>query len=117
MSSARRVKEGGAVEKPVPTTARQVHERSKHPEDWAIEKSVPTSAKQVAEQFRHGGARTGSGRPKIDPTAKAKPVGFSLPPHLIVWIEEASAEAGMSRSAFVAHVLERSRRAALRRNR
>jgi hypothetical protein len=34
-----------------------------------------------------------------------------------VWIEEAAAEAGMSKSAFVAHVLERSRRAALRRKR
>ena len=117
MSSARRVKEDGAVEKPVPTTAWQVHEQSKHPEDWAVEKSVPTSARQLCEQSKHGGARPGSGRPKIDPVAKAKPVGFSLPPHLIVWIEEAAAEAGMSKSAFVAHVLERSRRAALRRKR
>jgi hypothetical protein len=117
VSSARRVKEDGAVEKPVPTTARQVHEQSKHPEDWAVEKSVPTSARQLYEQSRHGGARPGSGRPKIDPAAKAKSVGFSLPQHLIVWIEEAAAEAGMSKSAFVAHVLERSRRAALRRKR
>ena len=117
MSSARRVKEDGTVEKPVPTTARQVHERSKHPEDWAVEKSVPTSARQLYEQSKHGGARPGSGRPKIDPAAKAKSVGFSLPPHLIVWIEEAAAEASMSKSAFVAHVLERARRAALRRRR
>jgi hypothetical protein len=117
VSSARRVKEDEAVEKPVPTNAQQVHERSKHPEDWAVEKSVPTSARQVYEQSKHGGARPGSGRPKIDPTAKAKSVGFSLPPHLIVWIEEAAAEAEMSKSAFVAHVLERVRRAALRRNR
>lgn len=117
MSSARRVKEDGAVEKPVPTTARQVHEQSKHPERWADEKPVPTTARQVYEQSKHGGARPGSGRPKIDPTAKAKPVGFSLPPHLIVWVEEAAAKAGMSKSAFVAQVLERARRAALRRNR
>jgi hypothetical protein len=117
MSSARRVMAEGAVEKPVPATARQVHEQSKHPEDWGVEKSVPTNAWQVHEQSRHGGARPGSGRPKIDPTAKAKSVGFSLPQHLIVWIEEAAASAAMSKSAFVAHVLERSRRAALRRKR
>jgi hypothetical protein len=117
VSSARSVGKGGALEKPAPTNARQVYERAKHPEDWAEDQSVPTSARQLYEQSKHGGARTGSGRPKIDLTAKARPVGFSLPPHLIVWIEEAAAEAGMSKSAFVAHVLERSRRAALRRNR
>jgi hypothetical protein len=114
---ARKGKGDGAFEKPVPTTARQVHERSKHPEDWAAEKLVPTSARQVYEQSKHGGARPGSGRPKIDPASKAKPVGFSLPPHLIEWMEEAAAEAGMSKSAFAAHVLERSWRAALRRKR
>ena len=117
MSSARRTKEDGAIEKPVPSNAKQVAERSKHPEDWAEENLVPTSARQVAEQFGHGGARPGSGRPKIHPTEKAKPVGLSLPPHIIVWIEEAAAKAGMSKSAFVADVLERSRRAALRRTR
>ncbi len=117
MSSARRGKEDGAVEKPVPTNAREVGERFEHPEDWAVEKSVPTNARQVYEQSKHGGARPGSGRPKIDPAAKAKSVGFSLPPHLMLWIEEAAAEAGISKSAFVAHVLERSRRAALRRKR
>ncbi len=118
MSSARRVKEDGAVEKPAPWSARSAYEQSKHPKDWAVvEKSVPTSARQLYEQSKHGGARPGSGRPKIDPAAKAKSVGFSLPQHLIVWIEEAAAEAGMSKSAFVAHVLERSRRAALRRKR
>lgn len=117
MSSARRDKRDRAIEKPIPTTAKQVAERSEHPEDWAAETFVPTNARQVAEQFGHGGARPGSGRPKIDPTAKAKPVGFSLPSHLIVWIEEAAAKAGISKSAFVANVLERSRRAAQRRNR
>ena len=30
VSSARRVKEDGGVEKPVPTTAQQVHEQSKY---------------------------------------------------------------------------------------
>ena len=115
MSSARRVKEDGAVENPIPTSARQVYEQFKH--GGAVEKPVPTTARQLYEQSKHGGARPGSGRPKIDPAAKAKSVGFSLPPHLIVWIEEAAAKAGMSKSAFVAHVLERSRRAALRRKR
>ena len=88
-----------------------------HPEDWAVEKSVPTSARQLYEQSKHGGARPGSGRPNIDPAEKAKTVGFSLPPQLIAWIGQAAAEAGMSKSAFVAQVLERSRRAALRRKR
>jgi len=115
MSSARRMREGG--EKPVPTNAREVAERSKHPEDWADEKPVPWSARSLYEQSKHGGARPGSGRPKIDPTEKAKTVGLSLPPQLIAWIEQAAAEAGISKSAFVAQVLERSRRAALRRKR
>ncbi len=117
MSSAKSGKGDGPVEKPVPTNAREVYERSKHPEEWAVETSVPTNARQVYEQSKHGGARPGSGRPKIDPTAKAKPVGFSLPPHLIMWIDEEAAETGKSKSAFVAQVLERSRQAALRRNR
>lgn len=117
MSSARRVHEGGTVEKPVPSSARQAYEQSQHPEDWAAENPVPTSARQASEQLRHGGARPGSGRPKIDPENKARSVGLSLPPHLIAWIEDAAAEAGVSKSAFVADVLERSRRAALRRNR
>ena len=82
MSSARRVKEGGAVEKPVPMNARQVHEQSKHPEDWAVEKPVPTSARQLHEQSKHGGARPGSGRPNVVPAAKAKTVGVALPPQL-----------------------------------
>jgi hypothetical protein len=117
VSSARRIKEGGGGEKPVPTNARQVYERSKHPEDWAEEKPVPWSARSLYEQSKHGGARPGSGRPKIDSAAKAKTVGFSLPPQLIAWIEQAASEAGMSKSAFVAQVLERSRRAASRRKR
>ena len=117
MSSAKRISEAGPLEKPVPTTAKQAYDRSRHPEDWADDRPSPTSARQLLEQSTHGGARPGSGRPKIDPTTKAKPVGFSLPPHLIAWIEEAAAKAGMSKSAFVAHVLERSRRAAARRSR
>ena len=116
MSSARRVKEGGG-DKPVPTNARQVAEQAKRPEDWADERPVPWSARSLHEQSKHGGARPGSGRPKLDLAEKAKTVGFSLPPQLIHWIEQAAAEVGMSKSAFVALVLERSRRAALRRNR
>ena len=41
VSSARSVNEGGAVEKPVPTNARQVYERSKHPQDWAGREAGP----------------------------------------------------------------------------
>jgi hypothetical protein len=116
MSSARRVNEGGALERPVPSSARQVYEQSKHPEDWSVAKSVPSSARQVYEQANHGGARPGSGRPRVDSAEKVRSVGLSLPPHLIAWIEEAAVQAGVSKSAFVAEVLERSRRAALRRS-
>jgi hypothetical protein len=116
VSSARRVNEGGALEKPVPSGARQAYEQSKHPENWAAGISAPFSARQVNEQASHGGARPGSGRPRVDSAEKVKSVGLSLPPHLIVWIEEASVHAGVSKSAFVAEVLERSRRAALRRS-
>ena len=116
MSSARRIREGGG-NKPVPTNAREVYERSKHPEEWAEEKPAPWSARSLHGQSKHGGARPGSGRPKIDPADKTKTVGLSLPPKLIAWIEQAAAEAGISKSAFVAQVLERSRRAAIRRKR
>lgn len=116
MQSAKRVSEGGEFENPVPASARQVYGQSKHPEDWAAETSVPSSARQLYEQARHGGARPGSGRPRIDSAEKARSVGLSLPPHLIEWIEASSVEAGMSKSAFVTDVLERSRRAAMRRS-
>ena len=109
------MKEAGG--KRVPTNAREVAERAKHPEDWAEDQPAPWSARSAYEQSRHGGARPGSGRPKIDPAEKAKTVGFSLPPQLIAWTEQAAADAGMSKSAFVAQVLERSRRAAIRRKR
>ena len=53
--------------------------------------------------------------PKIPDLQDHDVVGFTLPPDLIEWIEEASAKAGLNKSAFVAQVLERSRRAARRR--
>lgn len=117
VSSAKSRSRNGRNRERVPTSAREVFGRSQRPDDWAEEERVPTNARQVDEQSKHGGARPGSGRPKVDPAAKAKAVGFSLPPHLIAWIEMAAAESGMSKSAFVAHVLERSRRAAQRRKR
>jgi hypothetical protein len=47
----------------------------------------------VHEQSKHGGARAGSGRPKIDPAAKAEPVELSLLHHLTHWIDETPAQA------------------------
>lgn len=55
-------------------------------------------------QTQWGGARPGSGRPRKDPITKHKPVGISVHPGLIKWIED---NRGFnSRSAFVSKLLE-----------
>ncbi len=51
----------------------------------------------------------------MEEAEKRKTVGYALPSDLAEWVGEAATKAGVSKSAFVAQVLERARRVEIRR--